>query len=81
MRRDSVSRLAYGTSSGWDVINTATMKGITDASLAGTGLKASDLNGVRMPGSMSTEFVEGVRDRKGGMVSLQFKPNQDIDVT
>ncbi|HWJ96111.1 MAG TPA: TonB-dependent receptor, partial [Telluria sp.] len=81
IRRDSVSRLAYGTSSGWDVINTATMKGITDESLAGTGLKASDLNGVRMPGTMSTEFVEGVRDRKGGMLSMQFKPNNDLDVT
>ena len=81
IRRDSVSRLAYGASSGWDVINTSTMKGITDASLAGSGYKASDLNGVRMPGSMSTEFVEGIRDRKGGMVSLQFKPNQDIDVS
>jgi iron complex outermembrane receptor protein len=81
VRRDSSSRLAYGTSSGWDVINTSTMKGITDASLAGTGLKASDLNGVRLPGSMSTEFVEGVRDRKGGVLSLEFKPNQDMDFT
>jgi hypothetical protein len=36
---------------------------------------------VRLPGSMSTEFVESVRDRKGGMLSLQFKPNQDLDVT
>src|SRR5450830_1954974 len=81
IRRDSVSRLAYGASSGWDVINTATMLGITDASLAGTGLKAADLDGVRMPGSMSSEFVEGVRDRKGGLLSLQFKPNQDLDVT
>jgi iron complex outermembrane receptor protein len=81
IRRDSASRLAYGTSSGWDTINTTTMKGITDESLAGSGYKAADLNGVRMPGSMSTEFVEGVRDRKGGMVSLQFKPNQDIDVS
>ena len=80
-RRDSVSRFAYGASSGWDVINTSTMKGITDASLAGTGLKAADLNGVRMPGSMSSEFVEGVRDRKGGMFSMQYKPNQDLDVT
>jgi hypothetical protein len=53
MRRDSVSRLAYGASSGWDVINTSIMKGITDASLAGTGYKAADLNGVRLPGSMS----------------------------
>jgi iron complex outermembrane receptor protein len=81
IRRDSVSRLAYGTSSGYDTINTSTMKGITDASLAGSGYKAADLNGVRMPGSMASEFVEGVRDRKGGMVSLEFKPNQDIDVT
>jgi iron complex outermembrane receptor protein len=81
IRRDSASRLAYGTSSGYDTINTSTMKGITDESLAGSGYKAADLNGVRMPGSMATEFVEGVRDRKGGMVSLQFKPNQDIDVS
>ena len=81
VRRDSVSRFAYGASSGWDVINTTTMKGITDESLAGTGLKAADLNGVRLPGSMSSEFVESVRDRKGGMFSLQFRPNTDLDVT
>src|SRR5207237_3795664 len=81
IRRDSVSRFAYSGGSGWDVINTATMKGITDQSLAGTGLKAADLNGVRIPGSMSMEYVEGVRDRKGGMMSLEFKPNNDLDVT
>ncbi len=80
VRRDSVSRFAYGASSGWDVINTATMLGITDASLAGTPYKAADLQGVRLPGSMSTEFVEGVRDREGGMVSLQFRPSRDVDV-
>jgi iron complex outermembrane recepter protein len=81
MRRDSVSRLAYGVNSGWGEINTATMLGITDASLAGTGLRAADLNGVRMPGSLSSEFVEGVRDRKGGMVSLQMRPLRGLDVT
>jgi iron complex outermembrane receptor protein len=81
VRRDSVSRFAYSGGSGWDIINTTTMKGITDESLAGTGLKAADLNGVRIPGSMSMEFVEGVRDRKGGMFSVEFKPNQDLDVT
>jgi len=81
VRRDSVSRFAYSGGSGWDVINTSTMLGITDESLAGSGYKAADLNGVRIPGSMSMEFVEGVRDRKGGMFSLQFKPNQDLDVT
>ena len=80
IRRDSVSRFAYGGGSGWDVINTATMLGITDASLAGTGLKAADLNGVRLPGSMSAEFVEGVRDRKGGMLALQFKPMAGLEL-
>ncbi|UGQ48716.1 TonB-dependent receptor [Massilia endophytica] len=81
VRRDSVSRFAYPPNSGWDVINTATMKGITDESLAGTGLKAADLNGVRIPGSMSMEYVQGERDRKGGMFSAQFKPNKDLDMT
>jgi iron complex outermembrane recepter protein len=80
VRRDSASRFAYGASSGWDVINTTTMKGITDASLAGTGYTAADLNGVRLPGSMSTEFVEGVRDRKGGMVSVQWRPTDKLEV-
>jgi len=80
-RRDSASRFAYSGGSGWDVINTSTMKGITDESLAGTGYKAADLEGVRIPGSMSMEYVEGVRDRKGGMFSAQFKPNNDLDMT
>ncbi|NCT83233.1 MAG: TonB-dependent receptor [Comamonadaceae bacterium] len=80
VRRDTASRFAYGANSGWDQINTATMLGITDASLAGTGLTAADLNGVRLPGSMSTEFVEGVRDRKGGMFSGQFKPTSNTEV-
>jgi iron complex outermembrane receptor protein len=80
VRRDSASRFAYSPNSGWDVINTATMKGITDASLTGTGLKAADLNGVRIPGAMSTEFVEGVRDRKGGMLSAQWKPTQNLEL-
>ncbi len=80
IRRDSVSRFAYAGGSGWDVINTSTMLGITDASLAGTGYKAADLNGVRLPGSMSSEFVEGVRDRKGGMLALQFRPMAGLDL-
>lgn len=80
IRRDTASRFAYGANSGWDQINTATMLGITDASLAGTPYKAADLNGVRLPGSMSTEFVEGVRDRKGGMLSGQFKPTSNTEV-
>jgi iron complex outermembrane receptor protein len=81
IRRDTSSTLAYGFSSGYDVINLKNMPGITDASLAGSGYTAKDLDGVRMRGTASTEFVEGVRDRKGGMLSLEFKPNKDLDVT
>jgi iron complex outermembrane receptor protein len=80
IRRDTASRFAYGANSGWDQINTATMLGITDASLAGSGYTAAQLNGVRLPGSMSTEFVEGVRDRKGGMFAGQFKPTSNSEV-
>ena len=80
LRRDTVSRTGYGVNSGWDVINTSVMKGITDASLAGTGLKAADLEGVRLPGSMAKEFVEGERDRKGGMLALQFRATDKLDL-
>ena len=83
VRRDSASRFAQGVNSGWSVINTATMLGITDASLAGTPFRAADLNGVRMPGSMSAELVEGVRDRTGGMLSAQWRlsPRLEVGVT
>jgi iron complex outermembrane receptor protein len=81
VRRDTSSTLAYGFSSGYDVINLKNMPGITDASLAGSGYTAKDLDGVRMRGTASTEFVEGVRDRKGGMLSMEIKPNKDLDIT
>ncbi len=80
VRRDSASRFGASINSGWDVINTSTMLGITDASLAGTGFKAADLNGVRMPASMSAEYVEGVRDRQGGMFAAQLRLSNDLEV-
>ncbi len=85
MRRDSLVRSGFNF--GWTTIDIAgvstsasPMRSITDASLAGTGLKAADLNGVRMPSAMGSEFVEGVRDRTGGVLSLQWKPTQKIDL-
>ncbi len=79
-RRDSISRSGYGANSDWDVIDIGAMKGITDASLAGTGLKAADLNGVRLPGSLTTEFVEGVNNRTGGLFAVQLRPSADLDL-
>ncbi len=85
MRRDSLVRSGFNF--GWATIDIAglstsanPMLGITNASLAGTGLTAADLNGVRMPSSMGAEFVEGVRDRSGGVVSLQWKPTKTVDL-
>ena len=90
MRRDSLVR--GGFNFGWTTIDTTcapgvtavnctAMLGVTDASLAGTGLTAAGLNGVRMPSAMGGEFVEGVRDRKGGVIALQWKPVPQVDVT
>ena len=86
MRRDSLVRSGFNF--GWTTIDIAgisssasPMRGITDASLAGTGLKAADLNGVRMPSAMGSEFVEGVRDRTGGVLALQWKPVNTVDLT
>ena len=86
MRRDSLSR--NGFNFGWTTIDIAglstsanPMRGITDASLAGTGLRAADLNGVRMPSAMGSEFVEGVRDRTGGVIALQWKPTKTVDLS
>lgn len=86
VRRDGVTR--NGFNFGWTTIDIAglstsanPMRGITDASLTGTGLKAADLNGVRMPSAMGVEYVEGVRDRMGGVVSVQWRPNDRVDVT
>jgi iron complex outermembrane recepter protein len=85
MRRDGLSR--NGFNFGWTTIDIAgistsanPMRGITDASLAGTGLKAADFNGVRMPSAMGSEFIEGVRDRTGGVLSLQWKPTKTVDL-
>ena len=85
MRRDSLSR--NGFNFGWATIDIAglssaanPMRGITDASLAGTGLTAADLNGVRMPSAMGVEFVEGVRDRSGGAVAIQWKPTNRTEL-
>ena len=81
MRRDSVSTCGNNgcSATAFTQINTALMPGITDASLAGTGLKAADLNGVRIPTSISTELAEGERDRKGFMFALQSKPNEKFE--
>ena len=80
VRRDSVSRAGYSSSSGWDVIDTTAMKGITAASLAGSGYTVADLQGVRLPGSMALEFVEGERDRKGGMLALEVQPTDKLNI-
>jgi iron complex outermembrane receptor protein len=37
-----------------------------------------DLAGVRVPGLLGSTLFEQVRDRKGGLVELQFRPSDDL---
>ncbi|TAM37141.1 MAG: TonB-dependent receptor [Rhodanobacter sp.] len=37
-----------------------------------------DLAGVKVPGLLGSTLFEQVRDRKGGLVELQFRPNDDL---
>ena len=51
--------------------------GIT-AAQAGT---QTNLIGLRMPNTLNATLFEGVREREGGYLSMQFKPNDRIDAT
>ncbi|MGL4230598.1 MAG: TonB-dependent receptor plug domain-containing protein, partial [Casimicrobium sp.] len=55
---------------GFNVINRAT------ATLQGN----TALEGLRLPGSLNSALFEGVRERQGGYLGVQFKPNNAIDL-
>jgi len=38
-----------------------------------------DLAGKRMPGSLNSALFEGVRERTGGYIGVQFRPTKDLD--
>lgn len=38
------------------------------------------LKGKRLPNQLNSAFFEGVRERKGGYVGLQYKPSNDLDI-
>ncbi|KAF1716776.1 TonB-dependent receptor [Pseudoxanthomonas yeongjuensis] len=48
--------------------------GATDAA----GISNPDLVGVYAPGLLGSTLFEQTRDRKGGLVDIQFKPNDDL---
>ncbi|NBQ91875.1 MAG: TonB-dependent receptor [Betaproteobacteria bacterium] len=51
---------------------------ITAAQAAASG--NPDLAGKRMTGSLNSAMFEGVRQRSGGYLGWQFKPNKDLEV-
>ena len=63
LRRDGQETFSFGV--------------ITAAQAAASGNPA--LAGKRMPGSLNSAFFEGVRERTGGYLGLQFKPNQQFE--
>jgi iron complex outermembrane recepter protein len=51
---------------------------VTTAQATASGNPA--LAGKRLTGSLNSAMFEGVRERSGGYVGLQFKPNQDLEL-
>jgi iron complex outermembrane recepter protein len=50
------------------------------AAQAAASTSTPTVTDVRMPGSLNSALFEGVRDRKGGYVGLQWKPTANIDL-
>lgn len=64
LRRDGQEVFGYG------VLSVAQATAAGDATLAGK----------RMPGSLNSALFEGVRERSGGYLGVQFRPTKDLDI-
>ncbi len=50
------------------------------AANSATGIANPALVGLRMPGSLNSALFEGLRDREGGYLGVQFKPTKDSEL-
>lgn len=64
LRRDGQETFSFGT--------------ITAAQAAASG--DPNLANKRMPGSLNSALFEGVRERTGGYIGVQFKPTKDFEI-
>jgi iron complex outermembrane recepter protein len=53
---------------------------LIDAANAAAAISPTAVTQVRMPGSLNSALFEGVRERTGGYIGLQWKPTANIDL-
>ena len=76
LRRDGVENFGVTTLLSPDTTNPAKCLTVNGAPVCGN----AELKGKRMPGNLASALFEGQRQRKGGFLSAQFRPNNDVDV-
>jgi iron complex outermembrane recepter protein len=77
LRRDGMETFGFNT------ISAATALSASGGGTAAAPVNAAlrdQLVGKRLPGSLNSALFEGVRERTGGYLGVQFKPTQDIDL-
>jgi iron complex outermembrane recepter protein len=77
LRRDGMETFGFNTISATTALSAS--GGGTAAAPVNAALR-DQLVGKRLPGSLNSALFEGVRERTGGYLGVQFKPNQDIDL-
>ena len=80
LRRDGMETFGFNT------INAVTALSASGGNQPGTTTPVDaalrdQLIGKRLPGSLNSALFEGVRERTGGYVAVQFKPNQAVDLS
>ncbi len=78
LRRDGMETFGFNT------ISAATALSASGGGTAAAPVNAAlrdQLIGKRLPGSLNSALFEGVRERTGGYLGVQFKPNQAVDLS
>ena len=79
LRRDGMETFGFNT------LTAATALSASGGNIPGTTTPVNaalrnELVGKRLPGSLNSALFEGVRERTGGYLGVQFRPNKDIDL-
>jgi iron complex outermembrane receptor protein len=77
LRRDGMETFGFNTIS---AATAASATGGGTAAAPANPAAAAELTGKRLPGSLNSALFEGVRERTGGYLGVQFRPNKDIDL-
>jgi iron complex outermembrane recepter protein len=78
LRRDGMETFGFNTIT---AATAASATGGGTATAPANPAAAAELVGKRLPGSLNSALFEGVRERTGGYIGVQFRPNKDIDLS